>query len=339
MSYPTSIIDSTAWDPSPNFDSLANHEIEGILGPWLMGQTAFPNSFTHPTTSNGANALDADALELRTLLELQETRQKEIELLRQLLQIRAGRQATQLVRADADSHRNRGLDPTQKLVQSLAHQMILPGVGNVATNGSLPPIPSDGAIPNSVCGDSGQAPPLEFPPFVEHPSNLSDSTIESADDSNFAHYSYEPASEDQGIRSDRNCSLISNLAFPPITDNEGEASTTVFLVNQAETAADHTATDHTATSSSESPTAQIPVPSSESVIVRSKRRHSVLEIPGVDCFPSNEQTSNFPREKRPCTYEERENIKAVKKVGGACLNCRDGKRRVSHSICYNNYMY
>ena len=304
------------WDSSPDWDFLTNHE---IMGPWLFGPTALPDPATNPTI---ADALEADALELETLLKLQEaqlelrkTREKEIGLLRRLFQIRAGRHATQIVPPDADSNRNPVFDPSQELLPSFAQQIILPGAENVVTNSSLLPLHS---------GDSGEA--TLFGSFVELPSNLSDSTLETADDLNFAHYSHEPTSDDQGIRSDGNYSLTSTLTFPPVTDNEGESSTNVFLVNPAETAADRIDAP-----SSESQTTQaVPVPSAESVIVRPKRRRSVLDLPWVDCFPSNEKASNFPREKRPYTDEERENMKVVKKLGGACLSCRVGKRQVGY---------
>jgi len=300
------------WDSSPDWDFLTNHE---TMGPWLFSPTADPTIL---------NVAGADAQELESLLKLQETllELRKTREIRRLFQIRAGRHASQIVPPDAGSNRNPVFDPSQELLPSFAQQIILPGAENVVTNSSLLPLHS--------AGDSREA--TLFGSFVELPSNLSDSTLESSDDLNFVHYSHEPTSDDQGIRPDGNYSLTSTLTFPPVAhNNEGESSTNVFLVNQAETTADRIDAP-----SSESQTIQaVPVPSSESVTVGHKRRHSVLDLPGVNCFPSNE-TSNFPREKRPCTDKERENINAVKKLGGACLSCREGKRQVSYLFCYDN---
>lgn len=305
---------------------MTDHEIETLLGSWDFNQAAFPNSVTNPTVGNFADALETDGLELQTLRKLRETRETEIGLLWKLLQIRARRLSTQMVSADADSSQNPVVDPTQEPLPPSAQQILLHGVENVVTNDSLLLLQSDDAIPSSVRGNSREA-TFEIPRFAEFPTSLSDSTLESADSSTFVHYSYEPASDDQGIRSDGNCSLTPTLTFLSVTDNEGEASTTVSFVNQADPEADRTAAP-----SSETQTTQVPVPTSESAIVRPKRRRrSFLDLPGVDCFPSNEQVSNFRRGKRRCTDEQRENIKAVRKHG-ACLNCREGKRQVGYIL-------
>ena len=288
-------------DSSPNYGFLANDEteIEGVLGPWLLDQAVFPDSVINPTILNAA-----DALELETLQELQKTREKEIGLLRRLFQIRAGRSSPPDAYLSLNN-RNPVIDSTQEPLPPFPQQIVFSGAENVVTNGSLPPFQFDVAIPNSVRG----------------PSN-SDSTL---DDSSFVPYGYETASDDRGIHSDGNHPLPSLTALPPVTNNGGETSTAVSLVNQAETSVGRTAAP-----ASESQATKVPVPRSESTVLRSKRLHSVLDLPGFDCFPSNEQASNFHREKRPCTNEERQNIKAVKKLGGACFSCREGKRRVSY---------
>jgi len=291
--------------------------METFLGSWLLDQAAFPDSLPNSSVGNVADALEADAQEIQTLLELQRTREKrmgllqrfhekEIGLLQQLYQIRAGRQSS------------------QEPLPPFAQHMMLPDVETVVTIGSLLSPQPDNAIPNFVGGDSGEATFFEIPRFADLPSNLSDSTNESANDSTFVQYSYEPASDDRGIHSDGNCSLTSTLTFPPVTGNEGEASTTVSFVNQTEPAA-----DCTTASSFESPKTQVPVLASESAIIRPNRRLSGLDLPGVDCFSSNKQISNFRKAKRQCTDEERENFKAVRKYG-ACLSCREGKRQVSY---------
>lgn len=313
------LTNNMTWDSPPNYGSLTNHEaeIQGVMASWPRGQATSQGSATNPDALNAVEeqillGLQKIRLE-REEIDLQRIRleRQEIELQMRLLQIRTIRQSTQIVPAD---NQNPLVDPTQERPPPFASWTTFSGAENAVTNGPLLPYQFDNTIPNSVHGDSREARLFETPRITEFPPDLPDLTFEGVDDSDIADYTYRSASDDRGIWSDGNCS---------VADNAGETSTTVFLVNGAETAANRIVAP-----SSENQTTHVLVPRSESVTLVSQRRRSIPDLPGYDCLASNEQASKFRGEKRTRTDEELDNTRAVKSLG-ACFFCRWKKIKVS----------
>ena len=205
-----------------------------------------------------------------------------------------------------------------------------PGAENAVTYDSLLPLQVDYAPPNSVRGDSTEAWLFEIPRFTELPSDPLASTLKGVDESNLVHYSWRSASDD--MWSDGNYSLTSPFTSPSVANNEIEVSKTVFPLNETETAADRVAAP-----SSEDQTTQMPVPSSESIILVPKKRRSVSVRSGLPRSASNEQVSNSRREKRNRTKEELDNSEEVNGLI-AGFRCRLGNGWVSYILLCQRYV-